>query len=247
MLLLDRIVIDPAIQCRVTVSKSTVDAYAKAMADDAIFPPVVVYRDAADVLSDGFQRCAAAKQAGRTKILAEIRSGSRRDALLNAASANLYHGLQPNRADKMRAVMALLSDEEWGKWSDREIGRRCGVDGKTVAAARENSQCGNSALTRAFTTRHGTVGHRRLAPRSSDASSVTRKRHIFSDSVEELEHHDMDPSAAVGLSLLHALHQAVDALNGSKFDAVVSHCDDVWRRELAANLRRIADLLIMAS
>jgi hypothetical protein len=31
----------------------------------------------------------------------------------------------------------MLRDEEWRNWSDREIGRQCGVDGKTVAAVRE--------------------------------------------------------------------------------------------------------------
>ena len=29
--------------------------------------------------------------------------------------------------DKRRAVMTLLADEEWGKWSDNEIARRCEV------------------------------------------------------------------------------------------------------------------------
>jgi hypothetical protein len=37
----------------------------------------------------------------------------------------------PN-ADKRRAVETLLSDAEWGQWSDREIAGRCAVADRTV-------------------------------------------------------------------------------------------------------------------
>lgn len=33
--------------------------------------------------------------------------------------------------------MTLLQDGEWGKWSDREIARRCSVDHKTVSGLRQ--------------------------------------------------------------------------------------------------------------
>jgi hypothetical protein len=35
--------------------------------------------------------------------------------------------LRRSNADRRRAVMALLKDEEWSGWSDREIARRCRV------------------------------------------------------------------------------------------------------------------------
>ena len=56
--------------------------------------------------------------------------------VLHAVSANATHGLRRTNADKRRAVMALLYDDEWAQWSDREIARRCAVDGKTVARLR---------------------------------------------------------------------------------------------------------------
>jgi hypothetical protein len=34
--------------------------------------------------------------------------------------------------DKRRAVATLLNDPEWSQWSDREIGRRCGVRDRMV-------------------------------------------------------------------------------------------------------------------
>lgn len=60
---------------------------------------------------------------------------SRRDALLYAAGANGAHGLRRTNADKRRAVLLVLA--ACPKWSDRKIGEICGVDHKTVAAARE--------------------------------------------------------------------------------------------------------------
>jgi hypothetical protein len=39
-------------------------------------------------------------------------------------------GGAPTRTSDGR-VLTLLNDPEWRQWSDREISRRCGVDGKT--------------------------------------------------------------------------------------------------------------------
>lgn len=45
---------------------------------------------------------------------------AKRDALLHAAGANDAHGIRRTSKDKRKAVMALLTDEEW---SGREIVR----------------------------------------------------------------------------------------------------------------------------
>jgi hypothetical protein len=73
---------------------------------------------------------------GTPKIEADVRPGSRRDAVLFSAGANASHGLRRTNDDKRRAVLILLDDAEWGAWSDREIARRCGVDNKTVSSLR---------------------------------------------------------------------------------------------------------------
>jgi hypothetical protein len=44
--------------------------------------------------------------------------------------------IQRSNTDKRRAVLTLLRDDEWGKWSDRAVARRCQVDNKTVAGLR---------------------------------------------------------------------------------------------------------------
>ncbi len=101
----------------------------------AQFPPVVVFYDGkSHCLADEFHRLGAAKSLGWDKIAADVRQGTRRDAVLFSVGANGLHRHRRMNEDKRRAVMALLADAEWGKWADREIARQCGVDHKTVAA-----------------------------------------------------------------------------------------------------------------
>ena len=103
-----------------------------------VFPPAVVYYDGADYwLSDGFHRYGAAKKAGLGSLKAEIRQGTRRDAVLNAVGANAT--LRRSREDKRHAVSILLADGEWSKWSNRTIAHRCGVDEKLVRTLRSAS------------------------------------------------------------------------------------------------------------
>ena len=54
------------------------------------FPPVILFTDGADFywLGDGFHRVFAARKAGLTEITAEVRPGTRRDALLFGIGAN---------------------------------------------------------------------------------------------------------------------------------------------------------------
>lgn len=130
---------DPELACRAAgVSKTTAVEYAEAMKAGALFPPVVVFVDSKGVhwLADGFHRCAAAELAGLAEVAADVREGSRKDALLHAASANASHGLRRTNADKRRAVLLVLS--AYPKWSDRKIAEACGVDNKTVGAARRS-------------------------------------------------------------------------------------------------------------
>ena len=55
---------------------------------------------------------------GLAKISADVREGSRRDAILYAVGANASHGLKWTNRDKRNAVMVLLKDPEWGRRQD---------------------------------------------------------------------------------------------------------------------------------
>jgi hypothetical protein len=102
------------------------------------FPAPVVFKDAHHYywLADGWHTVRGYELAGRKMIRCHIIEGSLRDAILYAAAANAAHGLQRTRADRRRAVLLLLRDEEWSQWSNREIARHCCVDEGTVRNVR---------------------------------------------------------------------------------------------------------------
>ena len=159
---IDLIRIDGGTQPRAHLNPETVTEYANAMADDGcVFPPVTVFYDGADYwLADGFHRVAASKEAGFADIDADIRQGTRRDAVLFSVGANADHGLRRTNEDKRRAVLTLLNDSEWSKWSNVDIAKRCGVSDMTVLRLRPTvspPQSGSEPETRTYTTKHGTV------------------------------------------------------------------------------------------
>jgi protein gp37 len=83
----------------------------------------------------------AAEDAGLESMRAEIRDGTRADALWDAIGSNCEHdtvGLRRSNADKRRAVeMALQAKHAMGRRiSDNEIAKHVGVDHKTVTALR---------------------------------------------------------------------------------------------------------------
>lgn len=144
MLDLDNIRIDGGTQSRVELNESVMSDYADAIAAGENLPPVVVFFDGADHwLADGFHRYFGHRKLGLIEIQADIREGTRRDAVLYSVGANGNHGLRRSNADKRKAVETLLKDAEWAKWSDSAIAKACGVSDKTVAATR-TSIFGNS-------------------------------------------------------------------------------------------------------
>lgn len=136
-LLTSSIRLDGETQTRAVMDSEVIREYSEDMKAGAAFPPVMVFFDGLDHwLADGFHRVEAAKSAGIQELQADIRQGSRRDALLHAVGANQAHGLRRSNADKRRAVQALLEDAEWCTWSDREISRHTGTSHTFVANLR---------------------------------------------------------------------------------------------------------------
>lgn len=163
MLVVADIRIDGGTQPRSRIDEAVVADYAQALREGVSFPDVVVFYDGANNwLADGFHRWHAARSAGLTSINAQVIAGTRRDAVLYSVGANDAHGLRRTNDDKRKAVMTLLQDDEWGKWSDREIARRCAVSHSTVILHRrslvESTSENHTAMpNRTFTTKHGTT------------------------------------------------------------------------------------------
>lgn len=128
---------DGGAQMREDMKPDVVREYADEMAAGAIFPPIIVFHDGANYwLADGYHRVEAARKIERTQIDADVREGEQRDAILHGVGANAAHGLRRTQADKRRAVERLLKDDEWNKWSDRQIAKVAKVDHKTVGKIR---------------------------------------------------------------------------------------------------------------
>lgn len=137
-LAVDSIRTDGGTQSRAQINWLTVTDYAADIAEGATFPPVVVYFDGADYwLADGFHRLEAHKRLGLVEIAADVKQGTRRDAILYSVKANAVHGLRRTNEDKRRAVTLLLEDEEWRQWSDNRIAQQCGVSQPTVTTVRK--------------------------------------------------------------------------------------------------------------
>jgi hypothetical protein len=152
----EEIIADPEVQPRERLSDAIIMEYAEAMLAGDEFPPIRVFEDRWSGgrqggrrlwLGDGFLRLAAATAIGEERIEAELGPGSKRAAILWACTANIRHGFRPTRRDKRRAVLKLLSDEEWGQWADREIARHTGTSPGLVATMRaELGICSNTQI-----------------------------------------------------------------------------------------------------
>jgi hypothetical protein len=157
----DAILADERAQPRM-ICEDLVAEYVDEMRRRDKLPPPIVFQDIGNIywLSDGFHRHRAAVALGWKTIESEVRQGGLRDAILHSCGANAVHGMRRTNKDKRRAVSKLLADHEWGKWSDREIARRCHVDHQLVGELRQNLAPltgGSASERRAYRSKHGTA------------------------------------------------------------------------------------------
>src|SRR4051812_47561116 len=96
------LVVDPSIDIRAHLDEATIARYEESFDE---LPPVVAFRTSDGLLlADGFHRVSAAERLGRASIDAEVKKGSRNDALEHAAIANVRHG-QPLSTDERREAV----------------------------------------------------------------------------------------------------------------------------------------------
>lgn len=121
------IVIDPAIQIRVRLNPDAVEHYADIF--DSL-PPIKIYNvNGKLLLVDGFTRLAAAGKLHRNVMRADVKTGTYKEALVEAFLANCRHG-QPLTRDERHAGVLRLSDQGWSR--DR-ISKTLGIGVATVA------------------------------------------------------------------------------------------------------------------
>lgn len=124
-----------------------------------VFPPLTVFYDGSTYwLADGFHRIKAAIEAEVSEVDCNVHNGTRRDAILYSVGANASHGLRRTKEDRHKAVMTLLLDDEWGKWSPLVIAEKCNV-GKTLVYELKKSlsvsESDNKVTT--YVNKHGNI------------------------------------------------------------------------------------------
>lgn len=125
--------IDGGTQSRAALSNEVIDHYKDLIEDGKQMPPIQAMFDGADYwLVDGFHRWHASRKAGHTEIEVDVTNGTKREAILASLSANKDHGLQRTKEDRRKAVLIMLQDDEWSKWSIRKIASICDVHPRDV-------------------------------------------------------------------------------------------------------------------
>ena len=126
-------------QTRVRTNEDTIVSYAEEMEAGAVFPPITVFYDGTKYwLADGFHRFLAAQSLELTEIKAQIKMGSRGDALKFALGANATNGLYRSHADKRNAVEIAL--EEWPQLSNSLVSDLCKVSDELVRRCRHTME-----------------------------------------------------------------------------------------------------------
>jgi hypothetical protein len=133
VLSLDAIRVDHSIQSRVITDVVYQREFSEAMLRGDVFPPVVVFFDGKVYwLADGFHRHAATKKAGMLSIRAEIHYGTKRDAMIHSAGANIKFSIPRKPEDIRKAAEMLFADEEWGKKATSMIANKIGCRHATI-------------------------------------------------------------------------------------------------------------------
>ncbi len=179
---LKQLTIDPQIQSRAALDAFTIDQYASSLRRGENFPPITVFctENKDYLVTDGFHRVEAHRQAGLKEIETSIVKGTRRDAVLYSACANTTHGRPRSNADKRHAVCMLLQDPEWKTWSDAEIGRRLAVSDRFVAKLRDEPTPNGSKIRKVkrgdaiYEINTARIGaSRKITPKARDILSET--------------------------------------------------------------------------
>ena len=140
---IDLIRIDAGTQFRAAINQDRVTDYAELLDGSKDWPfdsACEVYFDGLEYyLVDGFHRYHAGKRVKRSSLSCIVHSGTQRDAIKFALSANARHGLHRSNEDKRKAVAFVLADAEWSKLSSGAIAEICGVSDMFVGKIRKES------------------------------------------------------------------------------------------------------------
>lgn len=173
---IDKLLCDPGIQPRVSLTKSRAKHYAEQMKDGEAFPPIDVFSiDAEDghglYVADGCHRVEAAKIKGADKIRVNMHYGTRDDAIRFAVRAHAKDPKNHTNADKRKAVGMLL--KLGSKSSDRSIAKEAGVSNRFVGEVRKELE--EAGLVCTVHTRIGADGVEQPAKKTKGVNRESAK------------------------------------------------------------------------
>jgi len=136
---LSDLTIDPEIQLRSRRTEpETVATYMNALLAGIELPPVTVFRDGKYLwLVDGFHRYRARQRLGQQAIEAEIHTGTKEEAMVFAATANVLNGRPMSHEQKREAGERLLRLTDW---SQERIAKELAVAPSTVSTWKSTLQ-----------------------------------------------------------------------------------------------------------
>lgn len=232
-LAIDQIRIDGGTQSRERLNDETVAEYAEAMREGADFPPIVVFHDGSDNwLADGFHRFHGARAAGLDSLAADLRTGTKMDALWFALGANKSNGQRPSRGDVRHAV--LLALKTWPDKSQREIAVQVGCSQAWV----------NSLKQQVISTDHLPDAPATVTGKDGKQYPASKSRSAREDSPKEIEMPQINQSPSAPHPAIRATSRGVgialamkaisylqeippdDALRGEAMDSVIQWIKD---------------------
>lgn len=146
---MDAIAFDAGTQIRAAINEGVVAEYADRMNEGVVFPPIVLFHDGtAHYIADGFHRYLASQRIGFTSIPADVRAGTKEDALWFALGANRANGQRLSQRDVKHAIEIAL--RAWPDRSTKQIAEHIGCSQPYVASVK-----GHLHISTDFTDRVG--------------------------------------------------------------------------------------------
>lgn len=226
---LDEIVIDAGTQVRAEINEQVVAHYAERMTDGAQFPPIVVFHDGNRYyLADGFHRTMAARRNDWRTLEADVRLGTKVDALWFALGANRANGAQLTASDKKHAV--LLALRQWPERSASQLAEQVGCNRRYVDQLK--AEVGSTTNLPDRVT--GKDGKRYPAKRTTEAAvsnppadrspyEARKAAAIEGASASSLRRLPKKDAAEIITNAIHALQGVSSAIKLIDTDEVIGH------------------------
>lgn len=184
---------DAGTQVRAAINEHVVADYAERMSEGVTFPPIVLFHDGnTHYLADGFHRFMASQRVGVVEIDAEIRPGTKEDALWFALGANRENGQRLTEADKTHAIE--LARMVWPEKMQREIAEQVGCHPSLVSSVYQKLNASETVSTgRVLKTQRQREAIRELIGEGMRAAEIAQRVGVSRSRVSEI-------SAELGMS-----------------------------------------------